>query len=71
MGDNKIIDGIVEKVPQVKEAVEKVENVTCKKIEEIASDIGEKVTEAIKAEGQDDPKEVIGNIANKLFNKKD
>ncbi len=70
MGDNKIIDEIVEKVPQVKQAVEKVESATGKKIENIASEIGEKVTDAIKEQGKDDPKEVFGNIANKIFNKK-
>ena len=69
MEDNKVLDGIIEKVPQVKEVVEKVENVTGKKIENIASEVGEKITEAMKEQGQGDPKEVLGNIAGKLFNK--
>ena len=69
MEDNKVLDGIIEKVPQVKEVVEKVENVTGKKIENIASEVGEKITEAMKEQGQGDPKEVLGNIAGKIFNK--
>ena len=61
----------MEKVPKAKEAVEKVEEVTGKKIEDIASEVGEKITDAIKENGQDDPKEVIGNIAGKIFGKKE
>lgn len=71
MGDNVFIDGIMNKVPKVKEAAEKVEQATGKKVEDIASEIGEKVTEAIKEQGQDSPKEVLENIAGKIFNKKD
>ena len=47
MGDNKIIDEIVEKVPQMKEAVEKVENATGKKIDDILSQLGS-VAEGVK-----------------------
>ena len=71
MGDNKVIDGIVEKIPQVKEAVEKVEQATGKKIGDIANEVGGKINEAIKEQGEDPPKEVFGNIANKLLGKKD
>lgn len=70
MGDNKIIDGIIEKVPQAKEAVKKVEEATGKKIEDIASDVGNKISDAIKEQGGDDPKDVFGNIAGKIFPKK-
>lgn len=71
MSENKVVDEILEKVPKAKEAVEKVEEVTGKKIEDIASEVGEKITDAIKENGQDDPKEVFGNIAGKIFGKKD
>lgn len=69
MEENNVIDGIMEKVPQVKEAVEKVEKATGKKVEEIAKEIGDKVTESIKESGKD-PKESIQNIASKIFPKK-
>ena len=70
MGDNKIIDEIMDKVPKAKEAVEKVEEATGKKIEDIANEVGEKITEAVKEQTGDDPKEVLGNIANKRMGKK-
>lgn len=70
MGDNKIIDEIMDKVPKAKEAVEKVEEATGKKIEDIANEVGGKITEAVKDKAGDDPKEVLGNIANKLMGKK-
>lgn len=70
MGDNKLIDGILEKVPQVKETVEKVEQATGKKMSDIASEVGGKINEAIKEKGEDSPKEVFDNIANKLLGKK-
>lgn len=70
MEENKIVDGILEKVPQVKDAVEKVENATGKKIEDIASEVGGKISEAMKENGQENPKEVLGNIAGKLFGQK-
>lgn len=71
MENNMLVDGLLEKVPQVKEAVEKVENATGKKIEDIAQEVGGKITDAIKENGQEDPKEVLGNIAGKIFGKKD
>lgn len=70
MADNKVVDEILEKVPKAKEVVQKVEEATGKKIEDIASEVGEKITDAMKENGQDDPKEVIGNIAGKIFGKK-
>ena len=47
MGDNMIIDGILEKAPKVKDAVEKVENVTGKKIEDVANDVGGKLKDVV------------------------
>jgi uncharacterized protein YoxC len=70
MADNKVVDEILEKVPKAKEVAQKVEEATGKKIEDIASEVGEKITDAMKENGQDDPKEVIGNIAGKIFGKK-
>lgn len=70
MGDNKIIDEIMDKVPKAKETVENVEEATGKKIEDIANEVGGKITEAVKEKAGDDPKEVLGNIANKLMGKK-
>ena len=69
MGDNMIIDGLMDKIPQAKEAVQKVEEVTGKKVEDIASEVGIKISDAIKDQGGEDPKAVFGNIANKLLNK--
>ena len=60
----------MDKVPKAKEAVEKDEEATGKKIEDIANEVGEKITEAVKEQTGDDPKEVLGNIANKLMGKK-
>lgn len=73
MDQNKLVDDILDKVPKVKEAVEKVENATGKKIENIAGEIGEKISEAVKENNNGenvDPKDVVGDIANKLFGKK-
>lgn len=73
MDQNKLVDDILDKVPKVKEAVEKVENATGKKIENIAGEIGEKISEAVKENNNGenvDPKVVVGDIANKLFGKK-
>ena len=73
MDQNKVVDEILDKVPQVKEAVQKVEDATGKKIENIASEIGEKISEAVKENNNGenvDPKAVVGDIANKLFGKK-
>lgn len=69
MGDNIIIDGIMGKIPQAKEAVQKVEEATGKKIEDIANDVGTKIGDAVKGQTGDDPKAVFGNIANKLLHK--
>ena len=69
MGDNMIIDGIMDKIPQAKEAVQKVEEATGKKVQDIASEVGTKISDAIKEQGGEDPKAVFGNIANKLLNK--
>lgn len=70
MEDNKVLDELLDKVPQVKEAVEKVENATGKKIEDIASEVGKKITDAVKDTDEEDAKGAIGEIANKLFGKK-
>ena len=70
MEDNKVLDELLDKVPQVKEAVEKVENATGKKIEDIASEVGKKITDAVKYTDEEDAKGAIGEIANKLFGKK-
>lgn len=69
MGDNKIIDTVIDKIPQAKEAIGKVEEATGKKVEEIASDVGNKISDAIKEQGGEDSKAVFGNIAGKIFNK--
>lgn len=69
MGDNKIIDAVIDKLPQAKDAVQKVEEATGRKVEEIASDVGNKIGDAIKEQGGEDPKAVFGNIAGKIFNK--
>ncbi|MCR5146548.1 MAG: hypothetical protein K6B70_04305 [Clostridia bacterium] len=69
MENNMLVDGLLEKVPQVKDAVEKIENATGKKVEDIAQEVGGKITDAIKENGQEDPKEVLGNIAGKIFGK--
>lgn len=73
MDQNKLVDDILDKVPQVKEAVKKVENATGQKIENIAGEIGEKISEAVKENNNGeniDQKDVVGDIANKLFGKK-
>ena len=69
MGDNVFIDAVVGKIPQAKEAAHKVEEATGKKIEDIASEVGTKISDAIKEQGGEDPKAVFGNIANKFLNK--
>ena len=67
MEPNKLIDDVLEKVPKMKETVEKVENATGKKIENVASEIGEKITDAIKNNDGNNQKGAIGHAANKLF----
>ena len=71
MGENIILDGIINKVPQVKETVEKIKEATGKKIENVACEVGGKITDAIKEQGGEDPKEVFENLKDKLFMKKD
>lgn len=69
MGDNKIIDAVIDKIPQAKDAIGKVEETTGKKVEEIASDVGNKISDVIKEQSGEAPKDVFGNIAGKIFNK--
>lgn len=71
MGENKIVDELLGKVPQIKETVEKVESATGKSIENIAGEIGEKIVDVIKEQGQDDPRDVLNNMKNKIFGKND
>lgn len=70
MEDNKIIDGIMDKIPQVKGAVEKVEGATGKKIEEIASDIGGKIKEAAGQDKDNNGKSDLQDMAEKFLGKK-
>ena len=67
MEDNKILNDIIGKIPQAKETVEKIENATGKKIENIAGEIGGKIVDAIKENGQEDPKNVFNNMKDKLL----
>lgn len=67
MEQNKILDELIDKVPQVKSAIDKVEDATGKKIETIADEVGEKITDAIK---EKNPDSNIVDIANKFFGKK-
>ena len=69
MGDNIIIDGIMGKIPQAKEAAKKVEEATGKKIEDIAGEVGTKIGDAVKEQTGEEPKAVLGNIASKLLHK--
>lgn len=71
MGENKIVAELLGKVPQLKETVEKVESATGKSIENMAGEIGEKIVDAIKEQGQDDPRDVLNNMKNKIFGKND
>ncbi len=67
MEQNKFLDGIIDKVQPVKEAIDKVENATGKKIGDIASDVGEKITDAIREQNPDNN---IVDMASKVFGKK-
>ncbi len=69
MENNKIIDGLIDKIPQAKDAIEKVESATGKKIGDIADDIGGKINEVIKENNNGEEIKSIGDIANKIFKK--
>ena len=69
MENNKIIDGLIDKIPQAKDAIEKVESATSKKIGDIADDIGGKINEVIKENNNGEEIKSIGDIANKIFKK--
>lgn len=69
MGDNMIIDGLLEKAPKVKEAVEKVENVTGKKIEDVASDVGGKLKDVVLKDEDGNGKSDLQDMAEKIFKK--
>ena len=56
-------------MPQVKETIEKVESATGKKIEDIASEIGQKITNTIKEQNPGEEIPSIGDFANKIFGK--
>ncbi len=71
MENNKIIDGLIDKIPQAKEAIEKVEGATGKKIGDIAGEIGDKINDVIKENNNGEEIKSIGDIANKLFKKND
>ena len=70
MGDNKIIDGILEKAPKVKEAVEKVESTTGKKVEDIANEIGNKIKEVATKDEDNNGKSDLQDMAEKFLGKK-
>ncbi len=70
MEENKIIDELVEKVPQVKEAIDKVEHATGKEIEDIVGEIGGKITDVIKDKNNGKDISSIGDITGKLFGNK-
>lgn len=67
MEQNAFLDGVLNKVQPVKEVIDKVENATGKNIEEIASDVGERITDAIKEQNPDN--NIVG-LASKVFGKK-
>lgn len=71
MENNKIIDELIDKIPQAKEAIEKVEGATGKKIGDIAGEIGDKINDVIKENNNGEEIKSIGDIANKLFKKND
>ena len=71
MEDNKIIDGLLEKAPKVKEAVEKVENATGKKVADMANEIGDKIKEAAAKDEDNNGKSDLQDMAEKFFGKKD
>ncbi|MBR2786419.1 MAG: hypothetical protein IKD76_02865 [Clostridia bacterium] len=67
MEQNKFLDGILDKVQPVKEVIDKVEDATGKKIGDLAGDVGEKITGAIKEQNPDNN---IVDLASKVFGKK-
>ena len=69
MENNKIIDVLIDKIPQAKDAIEKFESATGKKIGDIADDIGGKINEVIKENNNGEEIKSIGDIANKIFKK--
>jgi hypothetical protein len=69
MGDNMIIDGLLEKAPKVKEAVEKVENVTGKKIEDVANDVGGKLKDVVLKDEDGNGKSDLQDMAENFFKK--
>jgi len=69
MADNKIIEELKERIPQIKEGIDKVEDITGGKIQDIAQEIGGKITDAINENNKENDKGPIGDIANKLFGK--
>lgn len=71
MGDNMIIDGLLEKAPKVKEAVEKVENATGKKIEDVANEVGGKLKDAVLKDEDGNGKSDLQDMAEKFLGKKD
>ena len=71
MGDNMIIDGLLEKAPKVKDAVEKVENVTGKKIQDVANEIGDKIKEVASKDEDNNGKSDLQDMAEKFLGKKD
>ncbi len=70
MGDNMIIDGLLEKAPKVKEAVEKVENATGKKIADVANEIGGKIKDAAIKDEDNNGKSDLQDMAEKILGKK-
>ena len=70
MGDNQILDGLLEKAPKVKEAVEKVEEATGKKVEDLANEIGDKIKEAVSKDEDNNGKSDLQDMAEKFLGKK-
>ena len=71
MEDNMIIDGLLEKAPKVKDAVEKVENVTGKKLQDVANEIGDKIKEVASKDEDNNGKSDLQDMAEKFLGKKD
>ena len=70
MEDNKIIDGIMDKIPQVKDAAQKVEQATGKKIGDIANELGGKIKEAAGQDKDNNGKSDLQDMAEKFLGKK-